>query len=469
MNSRRHAGWVSTAAALLAGLLLRLWFIAHTATVSGDTLIYGEIAKNWMLRGIYGFAIKHGTLQPTLIRLPGYPLFLSGCFRLFGPDSYPAVMCVQALVDLGTCLLCAALAERLFGPRARAITLWISALCPFTANYTAAPLTEILTLFCIALTFYAFERWTSAGAGFNRWLWLVAAALSYSILLRPEQGLLAAAVVPAMLWTVIERDRARWQRASIPVVAAFFSVLLPFIPWTIRNERTFHLFQPLAPRYATDPGELVPRGFQRWYRSWAIDFATTETVYWNYDDAPILIEDLPTRAFDSDDQYSRTEAILNSYNLKMNATVALDARFAAIARERIAASPMRYYVVLPAARLANMILRPRVEMFAIPLEWWRWSQHPAATAFAAAYALLNAAYLLLAAMGTVLWRHRAWLRRKPLACAMLASIVLRCLLLLTLDNSEPRYTLEFFPVLFVLAAALVLRSNDSLPRSSSSA
>jgi hypothetical protein len=37
---------------------------------------------------------------------------------------------------------------------------------------------------------------------------------------------------------------------------------------------------------------------------------------------------------------------------------------------------------------------------------------------------------------------------------MAASLILRTALLLTIDNSEPRYTLEFFPVLFVWAGAL---------------
>ena len=37
---------------------------------------------------------------------------------------------------------------------------------------------------------------------------------------------------------------------------------------------------------------------------------------------------------------------------------------------------------------------------------------------------------------------------------MAASLLLRTALLLTLDNSEPRYTLEFFPILFVCAGAL---------------
>ena len=37
---------------------------------------------------------------------------------------------------------------------------------------------------------------------------------------------------------------------------------------------------------------------------------------------------------------------------------------------------------------------------------------------------------------------------------MAAATLLRAALLLTVDNSEPRYTLEFFPVLFVWAGAL---------------
>jgi hypothetical protein len=55
----------------------------------------------------------------------------------------------------------------------------------------------------------------------------------------------------------------------------------------------------------------------------------------------------------------------------------------------------------------------------------------------------------MALAGLVLVRRRY---DRVLVAAMLATIVLRCLLLLTIDNSEPRYTLEFFPVLIVLAA-----------------
>ena len=146
-------------AALGLGLIMRLAFITNAARIAGDTLLYGDIAKNWMQTGVYGFSkTDAGAVIPTLIRLPGYPIFLAACFKVFGPDCYFQVMLLQCLIDLMSCVLIADLARRLFGGRAGMLTLWLAALCPFTANYVAAPLTETLTLFCIAAAFYGLER-----------------------------------------------------------------------------------------------------------------------------------------------------------------------------------------------------------------------------------------------------------------------------------------------------------------------
>ena len=486
MPSGRIRTSLHAAAALAVGLALRLWLIAHTASVNGDTLIYGSIAANWLRHGVYGFLTTAKGPVPTLIRLPGYPLFLAACFALFGVERYTAVMLLQCLFDLLTCLLAAALAGRLFGSRARMAVLWLAAVCPFTAAYAAAPLTEVLTLTTIALAFYSFERWRAAGLGLNRWLWVASLAMAYSLLLRPEQGLLAAAIVPAILrlsWSppgapsfaplqtmgdkpspgapsfaplrrVGDTPSPHPPSNFVPAILACLCILLPLVPWTVRNGRTFHVFQPLAPRSATDPGENVPLGFNRWYRTWGIDYATTETVYWNYDNAPIEIGDLPTRAFDSPGQYARTAALLADYNQTCNATPALDARFNAIAERRIHADPIRYYLALPLARLLNMTLRSRAEMLAISLDWWRYREHPRQTLEASALAALNLAYLVLGAAGLWLWRRRGWGPHASLAWSMLGYAILRCALLLTLDNSEPRYTLELFPLLFVWAGFL---------------
>jgi hypothetical protein len=109
MWSERRRIQTAALTALVAGLLLRLWFVRHAPMVSGDSLVYGGIAKNWMSRGIYGFyGDGAGSIGPTLIRLPGYPMFLAGCFRLFGMEHYGAVQYVQVVLDLVTCWLAAA-------------------------------------------------------------------------------------------------------------------------------------------------------------------------------------------------------------------------------------------------------------------------------------------------------------------------------------------------------------------------
>jgi hypothetical protein len=461
---------LTIAVALAAGLLLRLWFIFHAARIAGDTLVYGDIAKNWLDQGIYGFTQVDAPPLPTLIRLPGYPAFLALCFSLFGREHYTPVMLAQAVIDLGTCLLLAALAGRLFGSRAYRIALWVGTLCPFTASYVAAPLAETLTLACIAVTFYALHRWhtqceidsRAGNSAINRWLYLLSASLAYAILLRPEQGLLAAAVLPAMLWITLRTGSTRSRitlQALSPIFLTAFLTILPLIPWTYRNWHTLHVIQPLAPRYANDPGETVPVGFQRWYRTWAIDFTSTEDVYWNYDGATVEISDIPTRAFDTAAEYAASDALLSEYDETARSNPGFDARFAALATQRIHADPIRYYLALPVARLLNMALRPRTEMLPIPLEWWKLRQHPGRSALAVAFALGNLAYFIFAGLGFRRWHAmqregKNWHGDAPLAWAMIATIALRSILLLTLDNSEPRYTLEFFPVFIIAIAAI---------------
>lgn len=446
------------AVALACGLALRLWFVRFHPQVAGDSLVYGDLAKNLLLHGTYGFSTPLGP-RPTLIRLPGYPLFLAACFRLFGMEHYGVVLYVQVFVDLLSCALVAALANNLFGRRAGLLALWIASLCPFTANYVATPLTETLSIFCVALAFYSLERWrnrlvATGSAVFIGWhFWLIVFSLGYAILLRPDGGLLAAAVCPAMFAFAWRSQGLR--TAFALVLLCGVCALLPLTPWTERNWRVFHVLQPLAPFYATDPGEFVDRGFNRWYRTWAVDYASTEEVYWPENNDVIDGSDLPARAFDSSAQRAQTLALLDDYNRDTTLTPALDARFNAIAAERVVAHPLRYYVELPAARLLNMWLRPRLELLPEDARWWRnTAANPHQTGIALAYGGLNLLYLLAGILGTVLIARFGGERARAMLWPMLAFVLLRSALLATIDNSEPRYTLECFPVVMVLAAAV---------------
>ena len=466
--------WIAAGVILTLGVLLRASFVHHAGRLEGDPILYGNLAENLLRHHGYSFAAAPGPYPPTLIRLPGYPLFLAACFALFGIGKFGAVVVVQIVVDLFSCVLLASMAFRLFGRRAATACLLLGAACPFTANYTAIPLTETLTLAAIVAAFAALERWQTRPRLSNGWLWALGAALAAALLLRPEQGLLSVAILPAMAimgFTSSERSAAGLQATRnwlVPPLAVVLCVALPLVPWAARNWHTFHLVQPLAPRSATDPGELVPRGFQHWFRSWAIEFASTEEVYWNYDGTAIRIEDLPTRAFDSPEQRAETAELLRDYNETTNPTAAFDLRFQRIAQERIRGHMARYYLWLPAARLVNMLLRPRTELMNTQLAWWAWRENLGQAVFALVYALLNLIYLILGVLGWFRWKRFADREQKIVIWTIFAFVLLRCALLLTLDNSEPRYTLEFFPLGILCASALARDASRRSPTSPSS-
>jgi len=451
--------WLA-ATALVMGILLRVWLLLHHPDVNGDSFVYGDIAKNWLQHGVYGQSDGAG-VDPTLIRLPGYPAVITVCFKLFGVENYFAVLVMQIIFDLLSCVLLAATAQRLFGQRAGMATLSLSALCIFTATYAVVGLAESLSIFCIAWASHALVYWRECLLSKHKlagWIQLVSLsiALIVCVLLRPDNGLLAAALLPAVCW--IAWRNVGWKQAAACIGLCTVIFLLPLVPWTIRNYRVFGVFQPLAPRQANDPDEFVTVGYDRWYSTWGIDYASTEDVYWSPQINAIDINDLPARAFDSAQQRAQTVAVITEYNRSLRETgmgdpPEVDAKFAALAQQRIRQHRLECDVLLPIARLLNMWLRPRVEQYDFDLRWWEYSEHPQETLIAIALGAVNLGYLVLAGMG--------WRRAKPhdaVLWSLAAFVILRSLLLLTLDNSEPRYTIECFPILF-LFGGVVLRKN----------
>ena len=458
---------LSILAALAAGLALRLFFVLVYPEFDGDSAVYGMIAKNLLVH--HSFALDK-PFHPTLIRLPGYPFFLAIVFKLFGLMNYAPVRYIQLVIDLIGCLLIFGFVRDHVSRRAAHWALWLSALCPFTANYVTTPMTETISIFCVALALFAAGRLIRGLRTQDRLPWgyivLTAAALSCAILFRPDGGLLLAAILPGIWWYTRRNTSgsAKPWLASLraPVLCALL-VALPFVPWTIRNYRVFNVFQPLAPRSCSDPGESTLPGYARWTKTWLVDLVSSYDVYWKGDDEAIDIHLLPNRAFDSPEEYAQTNQLILDYNEITSITPEIDDRFAALAQQRISRHPVRFYLVLPMARVADMWLRPRTEQLGapsvfeeylapLPLRWWEWRAHRLTSLVAATYGLLNAALILVAIFGFAR-------RRVPFAAMMIAYIVLRSLLLATLENAEPRYTLECYPILLI-AAALAFGALD---------
>jgi hypothetical protein len=447
--------WLFFLLATIAGLALRLFFVFRFPHIAGDTLVYGDIAKNWLNHGIFGLT-DNGLVRPTLIRLPGYPAFLAAIFTVFGKEHYTAVMVVQAFIDTNTCLVIATLALELMNERAAKAAYLLAALCPFTANYVAAPLSETLSLFCLSHAFYygvrglkALEQEAQEASG--RHLWILAGLWSAAaIFMRPDNGLVLPALGLAMLIIFFRISNKR--RVVLAAVLLAATSLGPLAPWAVRNWRVFHLWQPLASRYANDPGEFVPHGFDHWVKTWMVDYVSVEDVYWHVSGEPVNPEDLPERAFDGLPEYQKTLDLLSRYNDQLAIDAEMDAEFEALARSREEYNPLRYTIWLPFLRTADMWLRPRTEILYVDTRWWNFSEHRKESTFAVLWAGLNLLFLLAAFRGWIQWKL-------GLAGFFVVSFVLlRSMFLSSLENPEPRYMLECFPVILALAGGAFARA-----------
>jgi 4-amino-4-deoxy-L-arabinose transferase-like glycosyltransferase len=285
-----------------------------------DGRVYAQIARNVLEQHVYSHETE-APFDPSLIRVPGYPLFLAGIYSVFGHTNNGAVRIAEALIDTGTCALVALLAwlwqpdeSRKFATAIAAFA--VAAVNPFTTIYAATILSEVPTMFlalstCVAATI-AFRA-----ADLRRSLkwWSVAGLLAgLGTMFRPDSGLFAAVIGFVLLITVSLRLRQRWRSFFLSAATLSVTFILVLAPWTIRNWRVFHLFQPLAPTYANMPDEFVPLGYVRWLKTWIDDQQYIDPFWWEVDIQPMPVDDLPDSAFDSDAERDRVSELFDRYN-----------------------------------------------------------------------------------------------------------------------------------------------------------
>src|SRR5208282_981459 len=397
-------------AAALTGFALRLGFVRFFPTTGGDTAVYLELARNLLDLHTYGL-LRDGRLVPTDARPPGYPLFVAAVDLLAG-RSTTALLVAQAILDVAGCFLIAALAARLAPepdrPRVRLAALWLAALCPFTANYTAVPLTEVLAVFLTSATLLllvrAWQREESAGVACDpaggHWL-LSGAAAGLATLVRPESPLLLASAGGVIGWTCAKRGE--WLRIVRIGVWLAAGLLLPLVPWGMRNAVTLGRVQLLASRYAEMTGDYVPRGFYAWTNTWLVRFRDVYLVPWKLEEQPIHVDDLPADAFDSPTERARVALLLDEYDESLTITPLIDQGFAELARERTRHHPLRTWLAIPLQRIATLWLTPRVELLPYngrltPLAY-KWEYDREDLLVTLGLWLVNLVYLLLAVAG----------------------------------------------------------------------
>jgi len=470
--------------ALAAALALRIFFIFTTNPMAGDSSMYEELAKNWRSSGIFGLALDQDTPTPVDIRTPGYPAFLAAASEVFR-DGVRAQILVQIVVDVGTCLLAAMLAGWLAPPerrkRAMLIAVWLAALCPFLANYSAVVLAEVLAAFWTAAALVLLAgacagtghvNWRHAASASaandvprnrllsflsNRWF-LGGLAVGCGTLVRPETPLLLIALALLLMWRW--RRVADWGKLARAGALTAVGLVLPLAPWTARNAITLHEFQPLAARYAQLPDEYVPRGFMAWTGTWMVRYRDVYLTPWSLSVNPLNISDLPASAFDSDQERERVKDLYDEYDAHCcDYSPEWDAQFAELARERTARHPLRTYLKVPFERTFTLWLTPRMEFSYYTERFWppleQFHEYPEDFGVTLLFIAIGIFYSALAAAG--MWRAIAqrgdWPAPQLWAIALLiVYCVVRTAYFTHIDTIEPRYVLECYPAVFALGA-----------------
>ncbi len=219
-------------AALLLAAALRLGFAFHAVPgpQPGGSRDYEPLALNLLETGV--FSTEPGV--PTAEREPGYVLFITGIYRLFGIHPW-AVVLIQIGLSLATIVLARGLALAWFGPFPARFAAWACAAYPYFIYYSGYYFRETPLAFLLTASFWVLSRArgprgiAAAGA-------LAGAAAMANTALGPTLGVLALAVGRL----APRGERLRRGAAFLVPVALMMGL------WIGRNWRVFGTFLPTS-------------------------------------------------------------------------------------------------------------------------------------------------------------------------------------------------------------------------------
>jgi hypothetical protein len=279
---------------------------------------------------------------------PGYPIFLASMMLLTGSgDGFLlAVRLVQILMALATCYLV------YFAIRPRSTRLALLAFVvlsiSFSTVYTPRMImSETLSAFIVGVICWLISRMDTDGAGALS-AFAQGALCVASLLVAPATIVLAFGLWCYSFW----RQRKQWRNLALLTAGS----LLLMIPWQIHCFRATGRIQPTVITGIA----AWHSGFAQWYRTWATKRADM-LVFWE----PDFFRELPNSLFSSKEQRDRLTALnertadRDQFMLNHQAPD-VDEAFRQAAAERIAASPLRFYVGLPAVRAVTLWLHCEV-------------------------------------------------------------------------------------------------------------
>jgi 4-amino-4-deoxy-L-arabinose transferase-like glycosyltransferase len=238
------------ALALIAalGLVFRAVAVVHpVADPADDSHAYYALSKALYEEGSYGG--PHFEAESSSDWSPGAPWLYAGLFVVTGGPREGSIRILEALMGIGTILVVFFLGWRLGGRWPALLGALGVAIYPPFIHSVGEVMSEppaMLSLPAAILAFlWAWDR-TAAGRGGRpdgaatatgsrgAWVWLIPGFLfGATAMFRPEYTLVAAAFVvfAAARWAW----RREWAFGATAIGLMLLALLLPIVPWTIRN------------------------------------------------------------------------------------------------------------------------------------------------------------------------------------------------------------------------------------------
>jgi hypothetical protein len=246
------------------GLVLRGVAVVHPVTdPADDSHAYYALAKSLYTEGSYGG--PEFKSEASSDWSPGAPWLYAGLFVVTGGPREGTIRILEALMGVGTILVVFLLGWRLGGRWPALLAAAGVAIYPPFIHSVGEIMSEppaMLSMPAAVLAFlWAWDRTAAPSEGAaaegdggaaaddarsqagSPWVWLLPGFLfGITAMFRPEYALVAATFVvfAAVRWAL----QRRWALGTAAVALMVAALLLPIVPWTIRN---FVVFERLVP------------------------------------------------------------------------------------------------------------------------------------------------------------------------------------------------------------------------------
>lgn len=352
-------------AALVTGLLLRLAVACFPRYVSGDELWYQAFARV-IVDGAEWHAQDAGLAVGPFQRPPGYAAWLACVFAVFGDVSMMPARVANACVSSASPILVALLARAAF-PRARrtlpVFAAWAQALNFVDIRIVQTLMSENLcTPLCIVSVLAALHLARRPSVRWALTLGVAAAGAAYMRADAPSVTAgagVAAIVMRGRRRGVLASGIGHWMLAGGLAV----SLCLPWCAYLHRSTGRVAFMADLS----TAEGVKERDGWLSWLSNSIDERRDWLQLYW-FGPHAVDPDWIPGGFYRLPGEREEVLVLLARARAAGRIDPSVDAEFAVIAARRRAAEPLRFLVVLPALRTAQIWLHPTDDDFPRSME-----------------------------------------------------------------------------------------------------